>query len=57
MLASLIDGRIFVSLTATTVDEEEPQLLNREIACDRVATIEDALAVIRAGVNDATNIA
>jgi hypothetical protein len=41
---------IHVSMTATTVDEEEPQLLNQEIASDRVATIDDALAIIKAGV-------
>lgn len=49
-LAQLADGKIFVSLTATTVDEEEPQLLDQEIACDHVATIDDALALIKAHV-------
>ena len=38
------------AMFATRVDEEEPQLLTQEIACDTVATIEDALAVIRQGV-------
>ena len=50
-LAPLNDGSIHVSLTATTVDEEEPQLLDQEIACDRVATIDDVLALIRAHVH------
>jgi hypothetical protein len=45
-LTPLVDGGIFVSLTATTVDDEEPQLLDQEIASDRVATIEAALAFI-----------
>ena len=45
-LASAIDGRIFVAMTATTVDDQESQLLNQEIASDRVATIDDALALI-----------
>ena len=49
-LAPLADGRVYVSMLATTVDDEEPQLLTQEIACDTVATIEDALAVIRQGV-------
>jgi hypothetical protein len=49
-LAPLADGKIFVSLTATTVDDQEPQLLDQEIACDRVATIDDVLALIRAHV-------
>ena len=37
-------------MLATTVDDQEPQLLTQEIARDTVATIEDALAVIRQGV-------
>jgi hypothetical protein len=50
-LATLDDGSINVSLTATTVDEDEPQLLDQEIACDRVATIDDVLSLIRAHVH------
>jgi hypothetical protein len=49
-LAQLADGGFHVSLTATTVDEEEPQLLSQEIASERVATLDDALAVIKNGV-------
>lgn len=49
-LAPLIDGKVLVSLTATTVDEEEPQLLDQEIACDRVVSIDDIIALIRAHV-------
>ena len=49
-LAPLADGRVYVSMLATTVDDQEPQLLTQEIARDTVATIEDALAVIRHGV-------
>jgi hypothetical protein len=47
----LEDGTVFVGLTATSFDEEEPQLLNQEIAAERVATIDDALALIRARVS------
>ena len=43
-LAPLDDGSIHVSLTATTVDEQEPGLLDCEIASDRVATIDDVLS-------------
>jgi hypothetical protein len=50
-LAPLDDGSIQVLLTATTVDEDEPQLLDQEIACDRVATIDDVLSLIRAHVH------
>ena len=49
-LAPLADGRVYVAMFATTVDDQEPQLLTQEIACESVATIEDALAVIRQGV-------
>ena len=49
-LSPLADGKVFVSMTATTVDEEEPQLLDQEIASDRVTTIDDVLALIRAHV-------
>ena len=49
-LARLEDGTVFVGLTATSFDEEEPQLLNQEIAAERVATIDDALALVRARV-------
>ena len=49
-LAQLSDGMIAVSLTATTVDEQEPQLLNQEIVNERVASIEDALALIKTNV-------
>jgi hypothetical protein len=30
-IAQLPDGSYYVSLTATTIDDEEPQLLNQEI--------------------------
>jgi hypothetical protein len=49
-LAQLADGGFHVSLMATSVDEEEPQLLSQEIASERVATLDDALAVIRDSV-------
>jgi hypothetical protein len=50
-LAPLIDGKILVSLTATTVDEQEPpRLLDQEIACDRVGSIDDIIALIRTHV-------
>ena len=49
-LFDCFDGGFHVSLTATTVDEEEPQLLSQEIASERVATLDDALAVIKNGV-------
>jgi hypothetical protein len=53
-LAPLADGRVYVSMTATTVDDQEAQLLTQEIARDTVATIDDALAVIKAGLTSPT---
>jgi len=50
-LAQLADGTIHVSVTATTVDEEEPQLLCQDIVSECVVSIDDALAVIKQGVS------
>lgn len=49
-LAPLAEGRVAVYMTATTVDEEGPELLDQEIASDKVATIDDVLALIRTHV-------
>ncbi len=45
-LSVALDGRMFVTLVATVVDEQEPQLLDQEIVRDQVATIDAALALI-----------
>ena len=49
-LAILDDSGILIAITATTVDEEEPQLLCQEIASERVVSFDDTLAVIKRGV-------
>ena len=49
-LVQLADGAFHVSITATTVDDEEPQLLCQEIVSQHVASVDDALAVIKEGV-------
>jgi hypothetical protein len=49
-LSPLQDGNVRVLLTATTVHETEPELLDQEIVCDRAATIDDIVALIRAHV-------
>ncbi len=49
-LAQLSDGMIHVTVTATTVDDEEPQLLMQEIASESVASIDEALTLIKSGV-------
>ena len=51
-LAQLADGTFHVSITATTVDDEEPQLLSQEIGSERVASIDAALAVVRQALTD-----
>ena len=49
-IAQLPDGTYYVSLTATTVDEEEPQLLNMEIDSRRGVSLDEMLAVIKNGL-------
>jgi hypothetical protein len=50
-LAPLADGRVYVSMLISNHGRRRgAQLFTQEIACDTVATIEDALAVIRQGV-------
>lgn len=49
-LAQLADGTFHVALTATTVDDEEPQLLSQEIASKCVVSLDEALAVIKESV-------
>jgi hypothetical protein len=53
-LSQLADGGILVAMMATTVDGEEPELLSQEIASERVASIDDALTVIRSGLTGAS---
>ncbi len=50
-LAPLLNGRIGVSLTATTVDDKEPELLDQEIARDHIETIDELVALIRTHVS------
>jgi hypothetical protein len=49
-LALLADGSYHLSVAANTVDEEEPQLVCQQILDERVASIEDALALIKTAV-------
>lgn len=46
-LAQLADGDYQLCVAETTVDEDEPQLLSRDIIDERVATIDDALATLK----------
>ncbi len=46
-LALLSEGGYRLSVAATTVDDEEPQLLYQELLDERVASIDDALALIK----------
>jgi len=49
-LSCLIDGAMFVTMTATSVDEQEPQLLTQEITSQRAGSLDDALVMIRRGM-------
>jgi hypothetical protein len=49
-LMPLADGNLSVSLKSTVFDETEFDLLDQEIVCERVATIDDVLALIKAHV-------
>lgn len=49
-LAPMADGSVRVSLTATTIDDDEPELLDREVAHDHVRSLDDVLSLIRTHV-------
>jgi hypothetical protein len=49
-IAQLPDGTYYVSLTATTIDDEEPQLLNQEIDSRRGVSLDEVLTVIKSGL-------
>jgi hypothetical protein len=49
-LALLSEGGYHITLAATTVDEEEPQLLCQDILDERVASIDEALDLIKRSV-------
>jgi hypothetical protein len=53
-IAQLPDGTYYVSLTATAVDDEEPQLLAQEIDTRRGASLDEVLAVIKNGLTSST---
>ena len=53
-IAQLPDGTYYISLTATSVDDEEPQLLNQEIDSRRGVSLDEVLAVIKSGLTGAT---
>lgn len=46
-LLPLAEGRVLVSMTATSLDEHDARLLDQEIASDKVAKVEDVLSLIR----------
>lgn len=49
-ITQLPDGTYYVSLTATMIDDEEPQLLNQEIECRRGVSLAEVLNVIIEGL-------
>ena len=53
-IAQLPDGTYYVSLTATTVDDEEPQLINQEIDTRRGVSLDEVLSVIKSGLTSSS---
>jgi len=53
-ISELPDGTYYVALTATTVDDEEPQLLNMEIDSRRGVSLDEVLTVIKSGLTGTT---
>jgi len=53
-IAQLPDGTYYVSLTATAIDDEEPQLLNMEIDSRRGVSLDEVLIVIKSGLTGST---
>ena len=53
-IAQLPDGTYYVTLTATTVDDDEPQLLTQEIDIRRGVSLDEVLAVIKNGLTGST---
>lgn len=49
-VSHLVDGTMFVTITATSVDEKEPQLLTQEISSERVSSVDAVLALIGRGL-------
>ena len=46
-IAPLIDGRYSVDMQATLLDEADLQFIGQDLAHQRVATLDEALAIIR----------
>jgi len=49
-IAPLIDGQYSVVMQATLLDEDELEFVGQDLASERVATLDEALAIIRANV-------
>jgi hypothetical protein len=49
-LSPLIDGSVFVALTATMLDPDEPQLLDEEVASKNITSIDQLMELLRTHV-------
>ena len=49
-ITPLTDGEFSVVMQATLLDEQELEFVGQDLAHERVATLDEALAVIRANV-------
>ena len=49
-ITPLIDGKFAVAMQATHLDEDELQFVGQDLACERVDTLDAAIAVIRQNI-------
>ena len=49
-IAPLIDGQYSVDMQATLLDEADLQFVGQDLAHQRVATLDEALTIIRANI-------
>ncbi|QWG14280.1 hypothetical protein KMZ29_06240 [Bradyrhizobium sediminis] len=49
-LSQTADGRVFASITATSVDPEEPELVDIEVVDSAISSFDELIALIRAHV-------
>jgi len=49
-ITPLVDGHYAVVMQATLLDEEQLEFVGQDLASERVATLDQALAIIRANV-------
>lgn len=49
-LSQSADGHVFASISATTIDPEEPELVDIEVVDSAISSVDELIALIRAHV-------